>query len=1434
MEINKININKEDKKDSFLNIKLFKDYLISNDIRKEQNNYIYIKYLENNDIIFQDKGDINNVNLKLLLEELNKDIDNKNNILFPFLNIFPNLISAYINSDLDNIIIDNKELNPDLTQSKYFNTFIKLKNNCFINREALYPIYNNFSNLYDIVTGSREIEKEDDYLFKRLNKLIKLFEVLYEKNINNENISSFCFLGASMEIIFNQALKLSEIHQLNITVNFTNDYFNYLDNNLNLIKVNDVEIKITELLALQKNNGKIKCIKFNIKNENFLINLFTKSQFVINILIIFEEKKVTISNNLNINEIKTFTLFEEFCGQISYIEIAIGKDKNKVEYQFLPTAIRNENYIYFLNKRITDHNKTPNLSGIIPKISINNKKLVKINYLNYNDIKFDIINYYGGIIQFLPFYQIFKKLKDFDNADVNDNKNILSLKKCLNLIEEDINNFQSNILKVIIRKLFVINDNLKNFKKYGCFVYYLLLDLNLKINLNLDSLANEYKEKDNLNNVKEYLDILNTFYYNIRNSSLDNIKEEIDKVLKNKNLNIFTLPIKTFNQLYKQYMKDLFSFNGLWSKRNIFFPKRYNNINNRNLKIKYKQINYYTKNFQFPFFYPILEFKKYYPNFSRYKDGDKLFKENERNILEYNFELNTNEKVKKIIDELVSYNKKSDIITSKDEKCCLIKNLHHIFGELYLIRNKNDNLNNNFRIFFKAKKIENIEENKTCNKPNLNPTDKNICYGSIFSCPEREYRRSIVIKSQDILFILIRVYYLRLSAIEIFTINKSYYFNLKKSFEINNIKKIKFLNEISENISTFRELKIKVEKDKLLTIGYYNIKYKSYLFPFFENKVDKWIRKIKYYNNFDTINLINIFSNRSFRDVTQYPIFPTLYNLIGYKREMENHIGLQTLTEESKERKTKIIKNYVNNKSFDCGENEQDEEGYYLLNIHCSNPAFVFNYLLRVLPYSFLAIEFQGDNFDDSNRLFFSIENALKSTLKNKSDLREMIPELYYMIELYYNKNNILFRKIASGKSIDNVIIKNNQNMESEIKIMQNYAQFLYMFRKNLEEEENLNKWIDLIFGINKNCYEPDSDHSYNYYNKFSKIDFKTDTSLLEDKIIMDMVNFGLLPYQLFHKEFVKKDKKSNETLIELNKLNIELFKDEHIKINSPVQTFFCKGRILIDYNYIKIIEPNEKLVNKLDYFNVPETIAENLNIFSKKQSINNYIFNNTFGYIDMDIEKIEDKYIDSMSLVNYYFIGDIYGTVLVYVLRNSTKNDKEKKKKKKETKKKDYKEIHNKSEFGSKFTLFNFEFEVQLIKQLYNHTKEIKYIDFNPRLNILLSYSLDNFINIYIVPKFKLINVIDTYSFRNDNDKNDFDEVVLLSYPFPSIVCHNKEYIYYLSINGELIKYDKLLEGEKIIFSIDKNVGTIEDKVEIYDSENKLKLIFNIFEENK
>jgi len=312
----------------------------------------------------------------------------------------------------------------------------------------------------------------------------------------------------------------------------------------------------------------------------------------------------------------------------------------------------------------------------------------------------------------------------------------------------------------------------------------------------------------------------------------DEIQNEID-------LTIFKMPKRQFNQIYKTLMKQLFVFNNYWSKINIFY-------NNENIKqVKYKQINYYIKNFQLPYLYPILEIRKYYPKFSKFRDGIFVGKDN--NILNYDFELNEKKEKLEVINLLINKNNNNGNIIHS-EKCCLVKNTYHIKGELKLSK-MNDN--KNFELIFTSKIIENgmcNKKEKENNQINRETKRDLLCYGSVFECPPKESDRIIIIKSKDILFLLFRVYFHRISAIEIFTINnKSYYFNFHNFFDNNNIKKNPILNEFKLN-GLFKDIKTKKEK-----LGLYNAKYEFYLFPLFKDDINIWDKKIKYLCNYDLI-----------------------------------------------------------------------------------------------------------------------------------------------------------------------------------------------------------------------------------------------------------------------------------------------------------------------------------------------------------------------------------------------------------------------------------------------------------------------------------------------------------------------------------------------------------------------------------------------------
>ena len=584
-------INELNNKNKYNVIKLIHDFFITNDKKEleinetginfanfnEKNVNIYINYLKNQKLFFKDKGNDNNENIILLFKQINDDIEKGNNIIFPFLDICPNLVKAYIESNLDDVNIfcsnEDKQADSSINDSFYLKAFEKLKNNCFISKEVLFPIYNYFNHLYDIVTKKIE-SKDNELIFKKFDKIERLFEIFYQPNdIKENNISSFCFIGGSINIIFDKIFQLSKVNEIFIQIFFLNyDYLENLNDNSNIVKINENEIKYKDL------KGKIDLYKPKV----FIIKINE------NIMYKFNDKISNINPLNKLKEIKTISLLEDFYGQISSIELSIKEEKEVVEYQFLPFSIRNDNTIYYIKKKKISNNETKNINNnnnIIPKIVINNKNLVNINYINYNDKKLNIIDYFGGIIQFLPFYKIFK------NIDEN-NKYIT---------KEKINHFLNFLIKIVIGKLFSIYQWKKIFKRYACFVYYLLLDLDFDLEIFLE----EYEKEIDNNSIFYNIDFLVMIYYNQRNCrNKDELKPFIDNRdnQEETDLKIFIYSNKTLNQLYKEFMKNLFCFNNYWSNRNAFFPK--NHLLEKTFiksKVKYKLLNYYNKNFQFPY-----------------------------------------------------------------------------------------------------------------------------------------------------------------------------------------------------------------------------------------------------------------------------------------------------------------------------------------------------------------------------------------------------------------------------------------------------------------------------------------------------------------------------------------------------------------------------------------------------------------------------------------------------------------------------------------------------------------------------------------------------------------------------------------------------------------------------------------------------------------
>ena len=613
---------------------------------------------------------------------------------------------------------------------------------------------------------------------------------------------------------------------------------------------------------------------------------------------------------------------------------------------------------------------------------------------------------------------------------------------------------------------------------------------------------------------------------------------------------------------YKAFKKIAFSWRGYWSCRENFFCE--------NPKFKYKLINHYTKNFMKPILVPILDISYYLPEFTGFDpknlfrkevnenkinlDIDKVLKLSENNLEEennkdknknnknHNYLLNIYkksnltlyEKYKKIANNLefgkeeeFSYierdsNKSKENKTKKYFLSCLVKTSHHIKGVCFI-----DDNNLNFKVFLNQKTgsaMSGVEIGFTTQDDDYDQ-DRQTCFGSYFVChPKDKDLYKISINYNDIKWIFRRKYYYTNSAFEIFTTsNKTYYFNFKFENDRETV-----INEILKKIQTIHIVDdLKEGGNK--TIGYENkIVQKK---PKEKIKLSEIIKKWKNWeiDNFQLLMWFNIFGNRSYNDISQYPIFPWVLskyidplkekteNSDDYDyqyRDMNLPLGMMELSESGIKRKETYLETFNTLK-------EEPNEGVkpYIYGTSYSNPYYVCYYLIRLFPFSHISIELQGKKFDNANRLFFSVANTFKNSTTQKTDVKELIPEFFYLPEMFLNINDLNLGTLDNGNIINEALTPCNNNPYD----------FIMTMRSVLESNKlsySLQNWVDLVFGFKSRGKE--AENAFNVYTEASYQEQVDITKVENKEAQLRLVEFGLIPNQIMNKECNKRDKKEN------------------------------------------------------------------------------------------------------------------------------------------------------------------------------------------------------------------------------------------------------------------------------------------------------------------
>ncbi|ETO13615.1 hypothetical protein RFI_23755 [Reticulomyxa filosa] len=230
-----------------------------------------------------------------------------------------------------------------------------------------------------------------------------------------------------------------------------------------------------------------------------------------------------------------------------------------------------------------------------------------------------------------------------------------------------------------------------------------------------------------------------------------------------------------------------------------------------------------------------------------------------------------------------------------------------------------------------------------------------------------------------------------------------------------------------------------------------------------KTKLDwKWCRRE--ISNFEYLMRLNILAGRTFNDLTQYPVMPwVLKDYTSAHLNLKDPSIYRDLTKPvgalNPERLNKFIQRYqsineaihsdnddspyqhfnsdnnVNDNSNNNNNNNDNNNNnnnnsvihqtsnfhQFLYGTHYSSIGIVLYFLIRMEPFTTYHKHMQGGKFDHPDRLFHSIAECFEGCLSSTSDVKELIPEFYYLPDFLVNRNKLDLGVKQNGDVISDV-----------------------------------------------------------------------------------------------------------------------------------------------------------------------------------------------------------------------------------------------------------------------------------------------------------------------------------------------------------------------------------------------------------------------------
>ncbi|XP_071511589.1 neurobeachin-like isoform X5 [Diadema antillarum] len=261
-------------------------------------------------------------------------------------------------------------------------------------------------------------------------------------------------------------------------------------------------------------------------------------------------------------------------------------------------------------------------------------------------------------------------------------------------------------------------------------------------------------------------------------------------------------------------------------------------------------------------------------------------------------------------------------------------------------------------------------------------------------------------------------------------------------------------------------------------------------------------------SNFEYLMYLNTIAGRTYNDLNQYPVFPwVLTNYDSQELDLTLPSNYRDLSKPmgalNPSRKAFFQERYENW--------EDDKIPPFHYGTHYSTLGFTLMWLMRLEPYTTYFLNLQGGKFDHASRTFSSMATAWKNCQRDTSDVKELIPEFYYLPEMFCNSNGYRLGNLDDGSEVNDVILPPWAKSPED---------FIRINRLALESEFvscQLHQWIDLIFGYKQRGLDAVRSTNVFYYLTYEgSIDLESiDDPVMREAIENQIRSFGQTPAQL-------------------------------------------------------------------------------------------------------------------------------------------------------------------------------------------------------------------------------------------------------------------------------------------------------------------------------